>query len=59
MKGWTDLFPRLTPEEEAAIDARAQADIATGRVVDHAKVVEWLKTWGTPEERPVPSEWLV
>ena len=58
MKAWTDLFTPLSPEEDAAIDARAEADIAAGRVVEHTKVAEWLKTWGTPDERPAPPEWL-
>ena len=45
-------------EAEAASIARARADIAAGRVVEHEKVVEWLKTWGTKDEHPVPPEWL-
>ena len=47
------------PEAEAAADARAEADIAAGRVVDHAVVAAWLAKWGTPEETPAPPEWLV
>ena len=38
--------------------SRARAGIKAGRVVGHAKVVEWLKTWGTADERPIPPEWL-
>jgi predicted transcriptional regulator len=34
------------------------ADIEAGRVVPHEQVAEWLKTWGTPDEKPMPSEWL-
>ncbi|GAA0297068.1 antitoxin protein relB-2 [Sphingomonas oligophenolica] len=45
-------------EAEAAADARAEADIKAGRVVDHADVAAWLATWGTPDEKPVPPEWL-
>ncbi|HEV7288319.1 antitoxin [Sphingomonas sp.] len=37
---------------------RALADIAAGRTVRHEQVAEWLKTWGTPDEKPMPSEWL-
>lgn len=37
---------------------RALADIAAGRTVPHEQVAEWLKTWGTPDEKPMPSEWL-
>jgi len=37
-------------------DAAAEADVAAGRVfVPHAKVVEWLKSWGTPDELPRPK----
>ena len=45
-------------EAEAASIARARADIAEGRVVEHEKVAEWLKTWGTRDEHPIPPEWL-
>ncbi|MES2095834.1 MAG: antitoxin [Pseudomonadota bacterium] len=48
---------RLTPEQEAEADRRAEADIAAGRFVPHEEVVKWLKTWGTPEEGPPPAEW--
>lgn len=37
---------------------RALADIEAGRVVPHEQVAEWLKTWGTPDEKPMPLEWL-
>ena len=43
---------------EAAADARADADIEAGRVVDHAEVSTWLAKWGTPRETPAPPEWL-
>jgi predicted transcriptional regulator len=52
------LFSKRDREAEAAPIARARADIAAGRVVDHAEVAEWLKTWGTEQERPMPREWL-
>ncbi|MBX9816107.1 MAG: antitoxin [Sphingomonas sp.] len=47
-----------TEEEVAASIARARADIAAGRYVEHEKVVSWLKTWGTPDWKPMPREWL-
>lgn len=52
-----DLF-EMSPEAEAAADARALADIEAGRFVSHDKVVAWLKTWGTPDEGPPPAEWF-
>jgi len=56
--------PLLPPEGmsedewDAISDARADADIAAGRFVPHELVVEWLRKWGTPEETPIPPEWL-
>ena len=47
-----------TPEELEASLARAREDIKAGRGVPHEKVAEWLKTWGTPEFKPMPREWL-
>jgi predicted transcriptional regulator len=41
--------------EEARLDAEAMAAYRAGRVVPHAKVVEWLKSWGTPNELPCPK----
>jgi predicted transcriptional regulator len=47
----------VSPDEalEALLDAAAEADYAAGRVVPHDKVVEWLKSWGTPDELPRPT----
>jgi predicted transcriptional regulator len=39
--------------EKRAID-EAEADVAAGRVVPHEDVVEWLRSWGTPDELPCP-----
>jgi len=41
-------------ETAARLDAEAEAAIAEGRVVPHEKVVEWLQSWGTPNELPCP-----
>jgi predicted transcriptional regulator len=47
----------IEPDEalEALLDAEAEADYAAGRVVPHAKVAEWLKSWGTADELPCPT----
>lgn len=37
---------------------RALADIEAGRVIPHEQVSEWLKTWGSSDEKPMPPEWL-
>ena len=41
--------------EEARLDAEARAAYKCGRVVPHAKVVEWLKSWGTAKVLPRPT----
>jgi predicted transcriptional regulator len=41
--------------EEARLDAEALAAYRDGRFVAHAKVVEWLESWGKPEELPCPK----
>ena len=58
MKVDQGIFAKRNPQDDADSDRRAQADIAAGRYVEHAKVAEWLKTWGTEAEHPVPPEWL-
>lgn len=46
----------LPAEEEAAL-LEAEADADAGRVVPHAEVAKWLKTSGTPDEKPMPEAW--
>lgn len=53
-----EIFSERDPEAQAARDARADADIAAGRGVDHEIVGAWLRKWGTPEETPAPREWF-
>ena len=54
------IFEQLN-EGDAEADARrmkaAEADVAAGRVVPNTKVVEWLKTWGTPDRKLAPFSW--
>jgi len=40
---------------EAQLDSEAEAAFEAGRLVPHDKVVEWLKSWGTPDELPRPN----
>ena len=58
MKLEPSLFDEIDVEADAAADAEALADIAAGRVVPHAEVEAWLKTWGTPDEQPAPAHWF-
>jgi predicted transcriptional regulator len=54
--------PSLFDEPDLAADELAlregEADADAGRVVPHAEVAEWLATWGTPDEKPIPKSWL-
>ena len=45
------------PDEagEARLDAEAMTDYRAGRVVPHAKVAAWIKSWGTDDELPCPA----
>ncbi len=56
MKPERALYEDLNAPDRARL--RALADIEAGRVVPHEQVAEWLKTWGTPDEKPMPPEWL-
>ncbi|MEO8926692.1 MAG: CopG family transcriptional regulator [Caulobacteraceae bacterium] len=40
---------------EAAADARAEADLAAGRVISHQAMKAWLLSWGAPDELPPPK----
>lgn len=48
------IFDDIDEAAEARAIAEAEADVAAGRVVPHEKVREWLKSWGTADERPAP-----
>jgi predicted transcriptional regulator len=41
--------------EDARFDAEGMAAYRAGRFVPHAKVVEWLESWGTEHELPCPK----
>jgi predicted transcriptional regulator len=49
------LFDEIDDDVEAAADARAEADIAAGRVISHGAMKRWLLSWGTPNELPPPK----
>lgn len=49
------LFDEIDDDVEAAADARAEADIAAGRVISHEAMKRWLLSWGGPDERPAPK----
>lgn len=49
------LFDEIDDDAETAADARAEADIAAGRVISHEAMKRWLQSWGTPDEIPAPK----
>jgi predicted transcriptional regulator len=49
------LFDEIDDAAEAAADARAEADIAAGRVISHEAMKRWLLSWGAPDEKPAPA----
>lgn len=51
-------LPLTQEEADRLSDERADADIAAGRIVPHALVRDWLRGWGTPDEKPMPGSWL-
>jgi predicted transcriptional regulator len=53
MKSIYDVEPNEAEEER--LDATADVEIEAGHFVVHNKVVEWLKSWGTPHELPCPK----
>lgn len=52
------IFEQRDEAAELAADERARADFRAGRFLSHEKMTEWLKTWGTPDRKPLPREWL-
>ncbi|MEI9965495.1 MAG: antitoxin [Caulobacteraceae bacterium] len=52
-----DLFDTVDEEAERRADERAEADVAAGRVVPNERVIEWLRSWGTPKRLPTPYSW--
>jgi predicted transcriptional regulator len=51
----SSLFDEIDARTEADADARAEADIAEGRIIGHEAMKRWLQSWGTPEELPPPD----
>jgi predicted transcriptional regulator len=49
------IFDEEDAETAERLDAEAEAAIAAGRVVPHAKVVEWLKKLEKGERVPPPT----
>ena len=61
-KGWiindavTEYLAREERDTQMLEETReALADIKAGRVVDGAQVIEWLNSWGSPNEKSPPE----
>lgn len=52
-----ETIDEIDPEADARRLADAEADIAAGRLIPNDEIVDWLKTWGTPDEKPAPAKW--
>ena len=50
-----DSAPREADADEVAELDRRSARATEGSRVPHDRVVQWLRTWGTPEFRPLDS----
>jgi predicted transcriptional regulator len=48
------LFDLPDAEAEAKSEARAEADVAAGRLISHGAVRRWLASWGTAKPLPRP-----
>ena len=53
-----DLSEEEWDDELRVAVAEADADAKAGRLVAHEQVMEWLSRVGTPDETPMPREWL-
>ena len=51
-----DGAPREADADEIAELDRRSATAAEGSRVPHDRVVQWLRTWGTPRFRPWPDQ---
>ncbi|MGQ0558718.1 MAG: hypothetical protein ACT4OE_03915 [Sphingosinicella sp.] len=49
------VFDSPDAEAEAQADARAETDIAAGRVVSDGAVRKWLRSWGRGKPIPRPQ----
>lgn len=48
------LFDDLDSAAEEAALVDAEAAYAAGRTISHEAMMDWLATWGSPDELPPP-----
>lgn len=51
----TEIDTTQSEAAEARAIAKAEADVAAGRLVPHDLVVRWLRSWGKPDEEASPA----
>lgn len=49
------LFDDRDEKAEAAADARAERDVQANRLIGHAAMREWFRSWGSPNRTQRPS----
>jgi len=54
MKPEISIFDEADQDAEAAADARAEADIAAGRVISHEAMTRWLLSLDSEKPSPPP-----
>jgi predicted transcriptional regulator len=52
--GDPSLFDEVDEAEEERALAEAEAAYAAGRVIGHQAMMDWLASWGGPDEQPPP-----
>jgi predicted transcriptional regulator len=54
MKAERPLFDTTDAKAEVEADARAEADVRSGRLISHDAVRRWLASWGRGKSQPRP-----
>jgi len=49
------LFDEVDEAEEERALAEAEAAYAAARVISHGAMMDWLASWGTPDELSPPA----
>jgi predicted transcriptional regulator len=55
MKIEASIFDEIDGAAEAAADARAEADVAAGRVISHEAMSRWLTSIAEGDPQPSPE----
>ncbi|HEY2482452.1 MAG TPA: antitoxin [Caulobacteraceae bacterium] len=58
LKREPSIFNQPDSEADEAAMREGEADGDAGRFIPHSKVAAWLRSWGTPGEKPAPRSWF-